>query len=110
MPYVIDYYSDKVQDDIASLPKTLVARYFKLTGRMEIFGPDLGMPHSRAMGNGLFELRLIGAEGIARIFYCTQVERRVMMLHCFIKKTNRTPRAELATALRRMLEVRHVEP
>ena len=34
---------------------------------MEIFGPDLGMPHTRAMGQGLFELRLKAAEGIARV-------------------------------------------
>ena len=32
-----------------------------------VFGSDLGMPHSRAMKDGLFELRLMGAEGIARV-------------------------------------------
>ena len=39
--------------------------------RMEVYGPDLGMPHTRAMGDGLFELRLKAAEGIARVFFCT---------------------------------------
>jgi phage-related protein len=110
MKYQIDYYSEKVQTEIAKLPKTLVARYLRLAERMEMFGPDLGMPHSRAMKGGLFELRLMGAEGIARVFYCTMVARRIVMLHCFIKKTNRTPSTEIAIAERRMMEVRHANP
>lgn len=110
MKYSIDYYSEKVQTEIASLPKTLVARYIRLAERMETFGPDLGMPHSRAMKGGLFELRIIGAEGIARVFYCTRVEQRIVMLHSFIKKSNRTPPTELAIAKRRMQEVHHVKP
>ena len=68
MGYEIDYYSDKVQGEIAALPKTLLTRHLRLTDRMIIFGPDLGMPHSRAMTGGLFELRIMGAEGIARVF------------------------------------------
>ena len=64
------------------------------------------MPHTRAMGHGLFELRLKAAEGIARVFYCTVVERRIVMLHQFIKKSERTPRKELEIALKRMKEVK----
>ena len=51
------------------LPAGFVARFLRYAGRMEIYGPDLGMPHTRAMGYGLFELRLKAAEGIARVFY-----------------------------------------
>jgi phage-related protein len=74
---------------------------------MEIFGPDLGMPHTRAMGDGLFELRLKAAEGISRVLYCTMVGKKIMMLHQFVKKTEKTPPGELATARRRMKEVRN---
>jgi phage-related protein len=56
------------------------------------------------MGEGLFEPRIKAAEGIARVFYCTVVNRRIVMLHHFVKKTDKTPRRELATALRRMRE------
>ena len=42
--------------------------------RMEIYGPDIGMPHTKAMGDGLFELRLKAGEGIARVFYCTRFD------------------------------------
>ena len=76
---------------------------------MEIYGPDLGMPHTRAMGDGLFELRLKAAEGIARVFYCTVVGRRIVMLHQFIKKSDKIPRTELAIARKRMKEVKDAE-
>ena len=57
------------------------------------------------MGGGLFELRIKAAEGIARVFYCTVVERRIVFLHQFVKKTDRTPPKELQTARLRMKEV-----
>jgi len=72
---------------------------------MEHYGPDLGMPHTKAMGDGLFELRLKAGEGIARVFYCTLVGKRIVMLHQFIKKTDRTPAKELNIARMRKKEI-----
>ncbi len=71
---------------------------------MELFGPDLGMPHTRAMGGGLFELRIKAAEGIARVFYCTVVGRRIVILHQFVKKSEKTPPKELEIARRRIMK------
>ena len=105
MKYEIQYHSAAVQTDILSLPATLLAKYLKYTDRMEIFGANLGMPHTKAMGDGLFELRLKGAEGIARVFYCTQVGRRIVMLHSFVKKTDKTPASELKIARIRIKEI-----
>lgn len=68
------------------------------------YGPDLGMPHTRAMGSGLSELRLKSQEGIGRVFYCTVVGSKIVMLHQFVKKTDNTPPKELAVARRRMKE------
>ena len=62
------------------------------------------------MGEGLFELRLKAAEGISRIFYCTMVGKKIMILHQFIKKTNKTPPKELAIARLRMKEVKYANP
>ena len=70
MQFEIEYYSPAVMDEITALPLTLRARYFHLVDRMETHGPDLGMPHTRAMGGGLLEMRLKGREGIARVLYC----------------------------------------
>lgn len=82
-----------------------VARFIRYAERMEVYGPDLGMPHTKAMGDGLFELRLKAGEGIARVFYCTRVGQRIVMLHYFIKKTEKTPAKELLIARIRMKEI-----
>jgi phage-related protein len=74
---------------------------------MEIYGPDLGMPHTRSIGDGLFELRIKAAEGVARVFYCTMVVKKIMVLHQFIKKTDKTPLKELEIARRRMKEIKN---
>jgi phage-related protein len=110
MSWTITYYSESVQAEILALPAGFLARYLRYSDRMEVYGADLGMPHTRAMGEGLFELRLKAAEGIARIFYCTMVGKKIMILHQFIKKTNKTPPKELAIARRRMKEVKDANP
>lgn len=88
------------------LPDTLAARYIVLTRRMIALGPNLGEPHTKAFGDRLFELRLKGAEGIARAFFCTLVGRRIVMLHSFIKKSERTPAREREIAETRMKEIK----
>ena len=82
----------------------------RLTALMIEFGPNLGMPHTRAMGEGLFELRVTGQEGLARVFYCTVVHKRIIMLHGFIKKSQKTPKRELDIAKRRLQEVLRNDP
>jgi phage-related protein len=73
---------------------------------MVVHGPNLGMPYTRAMGKGLFETRAHGREGIARVFYCTAVGHKIVMLHGFVKKTDKTPPKELKIATRRLHEVK----
>ncbi|MDA8413230.1 MAG: type II toxin-antitoxin system RelE/ParE family toxin [Desulfobacteraceae bacterium] len=89
------------------MPAGFLGRYLRYSDRFEIYGPDLGMPHTRAMGDGLFELRLKSAEGIARVFCCTIVGRKIVVLHLFIKKSDKTPPRELETARRRMKEFKN---
>lgn len=95
-----------MQEQILDLPDTLAARYIVLTRRMIALGPNIGEPHTKAFGEGLFKLRLKGAEGIARVFFCTLVGKRIVMLHSFIKKSERTPTRELELALTRMKEIK----
>ena len=106
MSWTIIYYSEALQRELLGLPATLQARYIHLTARMVVYGPDLGMPHTRTMGDGLFELRLKGMEGIARVFYCLLPGRRIVMLHQFVKKSEKTPLRELAVARGRMKEIK----
>jgi phage-related protein len=102
----ITYYSEALQEEIADFPAGIQARYIHLTDRMRIYGANLGMPHTRAMNNGLFELRMKSKEGIGRVFYCTLVGKRIVMLHSFIKKSQKTPSKELKIAISRMKEVK----
>jgi phage-related protein len=105
--YTITYYSEVVQNEILELPDTLAARYVVLTRRMVALGPNLGEPHTKAFGEGLFELRLKGAEGIARVFFCTLVGKRIVMLHSFVKKSKRTPPRDREIAEIRLKEIKH---
>ena len=107
MDYTITYYSKTVQEQIFNLPDTLAARYVVLTRRMIALGPNLGEPHTKAFGDGLFELRLKGAEGIARVFFCTLIGKRIVMLHSFTKKSERTPLREREIAETRLKEIKH---
>ena len=59
MTWKLRYHDERLQDAVLALPVGLLARYLQLTDRMVLYGPDLGMPHTRAMGSGLFELRLV---------------------------------------------------
>lgn len=106
MSWKVFFYSPALEEEILNFPAGFMARFLRYAERMEIYGPDLGMPHTRAMGQGLFELRLKAGEGIARVLYCTLVGRRIVMLHQFIKKSEKTPRKELEIARRRMKEVK----
>ena len=107
MNWTITYYNDSLQEEILAMPAGFLGRYLRYADRMELYGPDLGMPHTRAMGDGLFKLRLKAAEGIARVMYCTIVGRKIVMLHQVIKKTDKTPPRELETARRRMKEFKN---
>ena len=107
--FTIDYYSPVVKQEIDELPKGFKARYIVLTARIVLEGANLGMPHTRSMGDGLFELRLKSVEGIARVMYCTLVGQQVVMLHSFIKKTEKTPKRDLELAIQRMKEVKNVK-
>ena len=103
----ITYFNDRVKRIVWQLPSGILADYLRLTDAMALYGADLRMPHSRSMGSGLFELRPKGPEGIARVFYCLQIGKTIVVLHSFIKKTQETPPKEIRLAKQRAREVRN---
>ncbi len=105
MSYQIDYFHAKVLTAIEAWPVDVLADYAHLVELLIEHGPNLRLPHSRAMGDGLFELRPRGRSGIGRAFYCFLVGRRVVVVHAFIKKTQQTPDKELKLARARMKEI-----
>lgn len=107
MTWSITCYNERVRKEVLAMPAGIVADYVRLTDAMALHGADLRMPHSKAMGAGLFELRPKGPEGIGRVFYCTQVSHTIVVLHSFVKKTQETPDAELRLARKRLKDVQH---
>jgi phage-related protein len=85
----------------------VLADYARLIELLAEHGPSLRMPHSRAFGDGLFEVRPRGRSGIGRAFYCFLLGKRVVVLHAFIKKTQQTPDKELNLARKRLKELLH---
>ena len=72
---------------------------------IEEFGPTIGKPHTAPMGEGLFEIRAKGSEGIGRVLFCTLKGKEIVVLHSFIKKTQKTPKKELDKARKRQKEL-----
>ena len=107
MEFTLEFYSDSVKDEVFSWPNGIQASFTRIAEQMAEHGPNLGMPYTRPFGDGLFEIRAKGREGIGRAFFCTLVGRRVVILHGFIKKTEQTPAKELRTARQRFKEVQN---
>lgn len=69
------------------------------------FGWPLGLPYCRSLGNGLWEVRGdLTDNKIARVIFSI-VGGRMVLLHAFIKKTQKTPTRDIQLALDRMKEV-----
>jgi phage-related protein len=69
----------------------------------------IGMPLCRPLGEGLWELRSdLSGNRISRMFFCF-TEGRLLALHGFIKKAQKTPDAELKLARKRMQEFKRTE-
>jgi len=100
--YQFFYYNERVKKEIDSLSPGIYASFARIRGLMIEHGPDIGLPHTRAMGEGHFEIRAHGPEGIGRIFYCTMSAGRIILLLSFIKKTQQTPAKELEKAKKKV--------
>ena len=105
MNYEILFFAGSVRALIETWPAGIYASFVRITEQMVISGPNLGMPYTKAMGEGLFEIRARGSEGIGRAFFCCMKGKRIVILHGFVKKTQATPIKELRLAKQRLKEV-----
>lgn len=105
MTFEIESFHEKVLAEIESWPADVLADYAHAVELFAECGPNLRLPHSRAFGDGLFELRPRGRSGIGRAFSCFMLGRRIVVLHAFVKKTQQTPDRELKVARKRFEEL-----
>lgn len=109
MTWTITFYSQKVEEETLALPAGILANFLRITELIEEFGPNLGRPHTAPLGQGLFEIRAKGREGIARSVFCTVKHQEIVILMTVVKKGNKIPKRHMDTALKRMKEVQSDE-
>lgn len=86
MKWTIHYYNQSVKEGSRDLPKSIKAKFEAIMDKMIGCGPDIGLPFTKAMGKGLFEIRAKAQEGIARGMFCTISGNTIVILHVFLKK------------------------
>jgi phage-related protein len=106
MPWRVEILNETVAAEIAALPGDMQARFLRLVERITAAGlQSLSEPHVKHLEGKLWELRLTGRDGIARALYVTAIGQRVIVVRAFVKKTQKTPRAEIELALERAKEI-----
>ena len=108
--WVVEFYRDvqgrvPVQEFLEELAKRDRAQMLRVISLLAEFGIQLGLPHARPVAQGLWELRA----GAGRVFYVAQSGRRLILLHGYRKKSQKAPRREIETALRRWDDLRERE-
>lgn len=104
--WAVEVLSDAVEAEVLSLPKDMQARFLRISELLESFGPQrVGLPHVRPLGEKLWEMRLTGRDGIGRAIYTALAGRRLVILHAFVKRTQKTPRSAMNVALKRLKEL-----
>lgn len=106
MRWAVETLGPVVDAEIEALPPALAARLVRLMEMIEELGLErMREPHVKHVEGKLWELRAKASEGIARGLYVTVTGRRVVILHVFVKKSQKTPRSALETARARMAQV-----
>jgi phage-related protein len=103
--FEVEYYTlpngeQPVQQFIDSLDLKMSAKALGSIDILAEFGNTLREPYSKALGKGLFELRIKFAGDITRIFYFFCVDNKIILTNGFVKKTRKTPSSEIALALK----------
>lgn len=111
MTWEVEILNDKVQKELEDLPLDLRAKFIYIAEMLEEFGPqNVKEPFVKPLNIqrlNLWEMRMKGKTGIARAIYITVRHKRIVVLHAFIKKTEKTPIRALAKAIKRLSEVKH---
>ncbi len=101
--YTIEFYATEdgtkpAKDFILSLDEKMQAKMLRNLDLLEVNGPALRMPYSKALEDGIFELRAKESSNITRVFYFFYTGKKAILTNGFVKKTQKTPKNELALA------------
>jgi phage-related protein len=106
MTWRVEFLDDRVMAALAAFPKDIRAKFERIVGMIEANGVDrMREPYVKHLEGPVWEMRMKGRDGIARAAYVTASGHRVVVVHVFAKKTQKTPRREIEMALKRATEV-----
>jgi phage-related protein len=94
------FFEQSIEDFIAGLDKQTIAKTLRTLDLLERFENHLGMPHSKRIDSGLFELRVRGVKEV-RIIYCFH-KNAVVLLYGFIKKSQKIPHRIIGLVKKRL--------
>ena len=102
----VEILNQTVVEELESLPRDMRAKLDHIVHLIEELGlHQVREPYVKHLQDKLWEMRVKSQDGIARVIYVTVKDRRIVILHAFRKKTLKTPRAAIRTALSRMKEL-----
>lgn len=102
----VEFLNREVEAVLTALPRDIRASFERIVHLIEAQGlPMMREPYVKHLEGPVWEMRMRGKDGIARAAYVTAMGRRVVVVHVFPKKTQKTPRREIEIALRRAKEV-----
>ena len=104
--WAVELLNETVEAELMALPKDMQARFLRISELLQNFGPQhVGLPHVRPLGEKLWEMRLTGAAGIGRAIYTAASGQRLVILHAFVKKSQKTPSRAIELARKRLREI-----
>lgn len=100
--WIVETLNTDVDKELEILPSDIRSRIVRVCNLLETFGPrQVGMPHIKSLGDKLWEIRASGRDGIARGIYIYATGKRIVILHAFIKKSQKTPSQAIITTTQR---------
>lgn len=99
----VEYYEKEdgtfpAEEFILSLDAKMQAKMFRELELLEAFGNELREPHSKPLGDGIYEIRAKVASDITRVLYFFVVNKKIILTNGFVKKTQKTPENEITLA------------
>lgn len=102
--YISETGDIPVRDFLDAAGPKLKTKALRILQHIEEYGLQAAIGHIKKFtGTPLWEIRILGGDS-ARILFVTQVGKRILLLHAFYKKTQKTPSKELTIALKRLRE------
>lgn len=106
MDWTVEFLDEGIRDRLTGMPADIRAGFARIVALIQSHGLErVREPYVKHLEGPLWEMRMKGKDGIARAVYVTATGKRVVVVHVFPKKTQKTPRREIETALRRAKEV-----